>query len=945
MSRHVLFLLALSILALPKAYCQYFQSTNFREGSGLPSSESYMVFQDSKGFIWIGTDNGVVKYDGHEFVTFNISRGLTDNTVFGFAEDTAGRIWFRTYNGALSYYENDTIKSYSFNNELKSVINSNILLSIYPDSVGQLYFSTTLHALGGKVDSTGNISLFLKLVDDGNFIRMIDNRVLVGVSGLPRNTTAIRINDTRFPIELDDPLVQSVPLLFTAWWKGKLYFSMHKNLFVYDGKSVRKVYTSRNPFIALYVDHEERLWVGCFNDGVQVFPDETMKNSFRLESLQDLSVSSILQDREDGMWLSTLDQGVFYFPNLTVQNYQLPNKTKVSAVATSGDNVFIGNYDGEVFRMTADGTTRVVHHGAPPISNLFVDRRGSLWISDASGTYIQKDVKKKATVGNPGAVFKGMMDFGDHVLAYSSMGIYKISMDGEVVEKLEAKRRPTCMVLAGDDIFLGGTHGLDVLNVDFARKSVKITEARISSLVSPEPGFVMVGTTGEGLHLYSRETKKLTPIPVADVTNVYSIVSDWTRRRLWIGTEKGLYELNFSSGPQVTMEGFSKAAGLISAKINSVSRIGNNIWAVSDLGISSVPLEYFSERDYVPDFYVSRILFKNQMITGTTSRVRTLERNMVIDVRGITFKGNPVIFRYRLNKGQPWRPVSTGSIFLSGLTPDVYHMEIQASSGNDDWTKSLPLMITVLAAWWETWTFRVSLIAGIILLGYVGYWLRIRAIRDRHKYLELINMHQQKLIDSEIRTQERERKRIASDLHDGIGASLSSIKIQIADAMSRREEDLTGRSQEINENLSDVIDDIKRIVYDLYPPALERYGLQAGLKSLVERLNKTGEIHVIFDYYGKRDVAQPVATTIFRILQELINNTLKHARASEIRIHINEFDDEINIMYEDNGIGMVGGNFTGLGMHSIESRVRSLEGRMSWESNHKGTFYNFDIPC
>lgn len=945
MNRIATFLFALSITLSQEAFSQYFQSTNFREGSGLPSSESYMVFQDSKGFIWMGTDNGVVKYDGHEFVTYNISLGLTDNTVFGFVEDNAGRIWFRTYNGALSYYENDTIRSYAYNDRLKSTINSNILLSIYPDSLGQVYFSTTLHALGGKVDSTGNVSLFLKLIDDGNFIRFVDGRALVGVSGLPRNITAIRINETQFPIELDDPLVQSVPLIFTVKWNGKMYFSVHKNLFVYDGTTVKKVYTSRNPFLALYVDNQQRLWVGCFNDGVEVFTDETMKKSFRLGSLADLSVSSVLQDREDGMWLSTLDQGVFYFPNLTVQNYQFPNKTKISAVAEAADKVYIGNYDGEVFSMMENGKTKVVHRGAPPINNLFVDRQGSLWISDASGTYIQHDAVRKGNVGNAGAVFKGMMNFGDHVMAYSSMGIFKISVNGEVLEKLEAKKRPTCMVVAGDDIFLGGTHGLDLLNVDFTRPSQKITEARISSLIAPEPGLVMVGTTGEGLHVYDRATRKLTPVPVADVTNIYSIISDWDQRRVWIGTEKGLFELNFGRGPELVMDGFSKAAGLISTKINSVCRIGNNIWAISDLGISSVPLEYFSERNYVPSFYVHRILFRNQTISGNTSSVRTLEKNMVIDIRGITFKGNPVMFRYRLNDGQPWRLVSAGSIFLSGLTPDVYNIEIQASSGNDDWTRSLPLKLTVLAAWWETWTFRVSLIAVVILLGYLGYWLRIRAIRGKHKYLELINMHQQKLIDSEIQTQERERKRIATDLHDGIGASLSSIKIQIADAMSRREEEVSTRGQEINENLTDVIDDIKRIVYDLYPPALERYGLQAGLKSLVDRLNRTGDIKVIFDYYGKRDVVQPLSTTIFRILQELINNTLKHARASEIRIHINEFDDEINIMYEDNGIGMVGSNFTGLGLHSVESRVRSLDGRMSWESNHKGTFYNFDIPC
>src|ERR1041384_6220703 len=113
-------LLVVSILFSHRAYSQFFQFTNIKEGSGLPSSETYQVFQDSKGFIWIATDNGVVKYDGHEFVTYNSSNGLLDNTTFGFYEDKKGRIWFRAYNGALTYYENDTIRPYKYNAELKA---------------------------------------------------------------------------------------------------------------------------------------------------------------------------------------------------------------------------------------------------------------------------------------------------------------------------------------------------------------------------------------------------------------------------------------------------------------------------------------------------------------------------------------------------------------------------------------------------------------------------------------------------------------------------------------------------------------------------------------------------------------------------------------------------------------------------------------------------------
>jgi signal transduction histidine kinase len=275
--------------------------------------------------------------------------------------------------------------------------------------------------------------------------------------------------------------------------------------------------------------------------------------------------------------------------------------------------------------------------------------------------------------------------------------------------------------------------------------------------------------------------------------------------------------------------------------------------------------------------------------------------------------------------------VSDGSIFLTNMQSDIYRLEVQASSGKSDWTPGLAIDIEVLAKWWETWTFRFAVGLAIILLGFVGYNLRINAIRRRQKYLELINVHQQKLIDSEIETQERERKRIATDLHDGVGASLSGIKMQVTDSS-------------VNDNLNDVIAEIKRIVYDLHPPSLERYGLRAALKSLAERIDKNTDVDVIFDYYGQREVGSKVSISVYRIIQELINNTLKHAQASEIRIHINEFEKEMNVMYEDNGIGMVGSRFTGLGLHSIESRVRSMNGRMTWESNHKGTFYNFDIP-
>lgn len=917
-----------------------------------------MVYQDRRGFLWIGTDNGVVRYDGHEFKTYNTTKGLTDNTVFGFYEDHRGRIWFRTYNAALSYYENDTIKPYKYNAQLKALVTSAIVQTIRFDSTGALFFSTINHALAGKIDATGITSLLYgdsfdrdsipkHTVNEDNwyFMGYAVDKMITTPWRLARQMTKIAIDGREFDISLDDEPNQNSWLIASVKWKGKYYFSMHKNIFTYDGRSLEKVFTADHNLISLHVDQEDRLWVGYFNNGVEIFVDETLKRPISPGVLAGLSVSSVTQDYEGGMWISTLDQGVFYFPNLTILNYRAPNNTRLSAVAYGSHSVYIGNYAGEVFDINEKGETRLVGKGVAPITNLFVDRENKLWISDGSGTYIHQTGVYINGRGSKARVFKAMVQIDDQVIGCSTVGILKMSLKGDVLAVSEARRRPITMAIMGDELYVGGLSGLEREPIDFSRGPVKITDGRISSLLTLDDRFIAVGTIAQGLSIYDARNQKIFPFPVADVVNIYSMISDWSRRIMWIGTDKGLFQLDFAKDiPNLEVERLSKADGLISNKINKLFRMGNNIWAVSDLGISSIPIEHFGVPNFVPKFYINRILFRDQSLTVNSSVVKTEEEDMVIDVRPISFRNYPTVFRYRLNKEQEWKMVSGGSIFLTDLKPNTYNLEIQAYSNGNNWTEGLSLQLNVMARWWETWMFRWSVIIVVVVLGYVAYWLRTRAIRRKQKYLELINLHQQKLIDSEIRTQERERKRIATDLHDGIGASLSGIKIQISDTLDDEVGEKAQRAKEINENLAFVIDDIKRIVYDLHPPGLERYGLHVGLKTLVDRLNKISDLNVIFDYYGQREVVQPMAITIFRIIQELINNTLKHARASEIRIHINEFDNEINIMYEDNGIGMVGSNVTGLGLHSIESRVRSLNGRMSWESNHKGTFYNFDIP-
>src|SRR5271163_3071507 len=97
----LLLLFAVAILYAQEGFLRHYSI-----GEGLPSSETYSSFQDSKGYIWIASDMGVSRFDGYNFKVFTTADGLTDNTVFKFLEDHAGRIWFYTFSGRLSFYFN-----------------------------------------------------------------------------------------------------------------------------------------------------------------------------------------------------------------------------------------------------------------------------------------------------------------------------------------------------------------------------------------------------------------------------------------------------------------------------------------------------------------------------------------------------------------------------------------------------------------------------------------------------------------------------------------------------------------------------------------------------------------------------------------------------------------------------------------------------------------------
>jgi signal transduction histidine kinase len=237
-------------------------------------------------------------------------------------------------------------------------------------------------------------------------------------------------------------------------------------------------------------------------------------------------------------------------------------------------------------------------------------------------------------------------------------------------------------------------------------------------------------------------------------------------------------------------------------------------------------------------------------------------------------------------------------------------------------------------------TFAMVLLAAAIIFFFITYQKRL--LRKELEINRVKADQQEELLRNIVSAQEKERKRIARDLHDEVGAMLSVVKLNV----SRIEKITIPDNSKVLANetktyLDEVITQVRGISRALLPPSLEKLGLYFALEELANWINKSGQIKVACWKSGdqvrfseKRELA------VFRIIQELINNAIKHADASGISIHIRFISGKLAVLVSDNGKGFnVDEKMnTGLGLKNLESRTQMLDAKFKIKSvPEKGT--------
>jgi len=230
-------------------------------------------------------------------------------------------------------------------------------------------------------------------------------------------------------------------------------------------------------------------------------------------------------------------------------------------------------------------------------------------------------------------------------------------------------------------------------------------------------------------------------------------------------------------------------------------------------------------------------------------------------------------------------------------------------------------------------TVGMLLLAGTIILFVVFYQKRM--IKEQMKRQALEFDYQQKMLQAELESQESERRRLAADLHDSIGGMLSTIRVGISTMAKQLPDPLS--VDQTKQMLDDTITSVRRISRDLMPSTLEKFGLSHALRELCERFHATSRITIEFFQEGNPLALDKTRELmIFRVVQELLNNAIKHSQAESISVRLNVTDNAM-VTVEDDGIGFDPDVFKkdaqsgkGLGLFNIENRARLLGAKLEF---------------
>lgn len=766
------------------------QSPVFRHYStdqGLSSLETYHVFQDSKGYIWISTTNGVTRFDGYTFQNFEEQDGLVDNVIFETIEDYKGRIWFVGYNCMLSYYENGRIKPYKYNNIIEKLVDNRMVsvkTSIYIDREDNLYYSISTRGII-KISAKGVLKKLNKFSDNLADIVEFDKKLFViQYSGII-NKLNIKLDNIQTTIT-DDKLGKARKLAVFA-----VPSSDNKSVFVACDHFLLNIYNDghyqiremASRIIWLSRDRNKMIWVGTYNGGVEAISENNLMGPIVHNYLKDKSVSSVLEDKEGGFWFSTLDDGVFYLPSHNAFSYVYPVDLpdyEILRVETGENETFLGTGNGflSVIKNNRISNYPIDTSLHSEITALTYDRvNKQLYVGSTYNTYIYKNGNISPLINfknKKNKKYEGLMVTFKSIVKESKdtywlgnfAGLSLVNVKQNIilynssVDKVTKVLRINTLYRYPDgNLLIGTSEGLWLYKNNNFNKAIRLIPGlkdRISQIAGDSLGKnVWIATKSNGLFLkthdsifhFSRKEGLLNNSPYDLCIN---------NNDLWLATSQGItcITINKYKPFQYSLHNFTVENGLASNQVNQIKISGDKILVGTNKGLSILDRGSFKINDGNIPLYITKVrLMMRDTVLQNNSSLPFNFNSISFSFVGISFQSvTRMRYQYRLiGLDDEWHTTQNTEVSFPFLPPHRYEFQLRTINDNGS-----PTSLTVIQKfkiklpYWKTGWFISIVFLSLLAVGYLIYRNRMKTIEKDLQVKQEINQYRQQALSKQM---------------------------------------------------------------------------------------------------------------------------------------------------------------------------------------------------
>ena len=940
---------------------------------GLPQNTVTSIVQTNDGYIWIGTFGGLARFDGVKFTIFDSTSrlGIDSSRILSLYEDRRKRLWVGTETGEIYTYSEGKFVEFKSDPAFKRLT----VWEFLEDDNGRLFIA-----------SDSGLER-VEFRDDGSpipeSVRIISRqRCFQLAKGL--NNTIWTSNGRAYVVQGDE-LVRAESL-------GKVLPNniLHMD-FSDDGRMiVDSVDTfgwfENDEFEPIKPPDNVKSLNGCtpaFRAGALWCQEGSRLHEFQNDRIltHDLSDTvvggsrKVFFDKEDNIWLATESDGLIRLSpkkiTLVGDLTEFDVWGRYALIEDSSGAVWLGGHD--LLKVKDNKVEKIsvkLKAGMDElITALAVDSSGMIWAGGRAGLYSVKDGKVSRLPNFAGGQIDSLFfDTQSTLWIGTPTGLWRRTND-EFTKFTTDNGLPSNSVhfitQTKDQALWIGTFGgasrfKDGTFQNFSTDN-GLTGNYVREILEDENGTIWIGTYGGGINLIS--DGKVSAITTANGLhdNFVSRILVDDENKFWILGNHGVFsvkrdDLNaVADGRSNSVIGavYGVADGMKSSEASGghqpagIKTKDGRLWfpMIKDVVIidpkdgNKTPPKVVIEGVSTRSDDARSLPTALEILDDDSISIPTGQRDLEVQFTGLSFtKPENIRFYYRLDDlDNDWTDAGyRRKAFYPYLPAGNYTFRVRAVNAMGIMSENIAVLkISVDKPFWRTWWFISLAVIGAMFAAFMLYRFKMEQIKAQR--LKEIEFSKQLLSAQEV-----ERGRIASELHDGLGQNLLILRNWAQLGL-----DATDDPEEVRENLLQIsetaarsIDETRAIVRNLSPQNLKRFGLTEAIRNMVEQLH--GSTGVVFEStIDNIDGLFPeeAELSIYRIVQECLNNVVKHSESPRGRVSITRSSDEVEIVIKDYGKGFSAnddlefdGSKRGFGVQSIIQRVKLLGGEIDFES-------------